>query len=361
MVEEPTLGGVSISEIQQVAEIVGPPTEAGASLATRFARRVSELVAVRAARGDTGHYCIFLQSEALEQDAKRCAHVAVPLLKNGGDPIADRVWLSTASLAHCLELSLQWTDAASLFQAVKDSGLGETPAIVVDWRSGTPQGTLYRRGLQHYEDTTAVAFDDTPITQATLRQVLDNFYERSLRTPALMAEGHAPKVWQDASKGIPMRRPEEIIQGRLLDSLRAAFARHQLRAEPVTDDGRADIVIWKRALSLAGLQAVVNEWILELKALTDRSSTGAAVSSSVTIAAIQSGLEQALGYKTGLNALSAVLCCYDMRAHDVGDLKCFAHVKAEAELNNVPLWRWYIFRTTKASRSARGYLKPVSS
>src|SRR3954452_14153272 len=123
MADEATTGGVSPEEIQAMAEAVGAPTIAGTSLTTRFSRRVSALVATRAGRGDTGQFSIFLQSEALFEDVQCCTHNEAPLLANGADPIADKVWLSTASLATSFELFLQWSDAASLFQSLRDAGL----------------------------------------------------------------------------------------------------------------------------------------------------------------------------------------------------------------------------------------------
>ncbi|MDF3212484.1 hypothetical protein EN962_22840 [Mesorhizobium sp. M7A.F.Ca.CA.001.09.2.1] len=360
MVDLPILGGVSPEEIERIAQTVGTPTVAGASLTTRFFRRVSALVATRAGRGESGQFTVFLQSEALFEDAKCCSVAEAPLLANGADPVVDRIWLSTASLSTSFELLLRWSDAASLFQAVKKAGLGGIPAVVVDWRTGVPQGRLYRSGLSNHEDSETVFFEDVPITRMQMKEVLDTFYERSLRTPALVIEGHAKRVWKESANGIPEHRPEEVIQGRLLEALKAVFARHDLRAEPITDDGRADIVISMKTITSGGLPAVVNEWVLELKALADQTNTGNPVPPSVAVQAIQSGLEQAIGYKTRLNALQAALCCYDMRATDFGDDSAFAHIQDDAKHHDVPLWRWFLFRSTAASRTARGYLSSAS-
>ncbi len=219
-------------------------------------------------------------------------------------------------------------------------------------------GEVIPLGLSNHEDSEEICFDEIPITRTQMKRVLDNFYERSLRTPALVIEGHAKRVWKESEKGVPESRPEEIIQGRLLEALKAVFARHDLRAEPVTDDGRADIVISMRALTSGGLPAVINEWVLELKALADRTTTGNTVAPSNVTQAIQSGLEQAVGYKTQLNALNAALCCYDMRVSDCGDEAAFTHIRDDAEFHDIPLWRWFLFRSTAASRGARVTLVP---
>src|SRR5665213_426388 len=180
MANPPTLGGVSPEEIEDVAEALGPPTVAGASLTTRFSRRVSALVAARASKGDSGQFSIFLQSEALFDDAQCCAHAEAPLLSNGADPVSDKVWLSTASLSTSFELLLQWSDQTTLFQALRDAGLGAFPAVVVDWRTSVPIGRLYRSGIDKHEDSHAILFDGAPITPSQMKDALDSFYERSI-------------------------------------------------------------------------------------------------------------------------------------------------------------------------------------
>lgn len=356
MDNSPMFGGVSPQEIEAVAEAVGAPTMAGASLTTRFSRRVSTLVITRAGKGDSGQISIFLKSEAVHDDAKRCIHNEVPLLRNGADPIVDRVWLSSASLSTSFEVCLQWSDVSSLYQAIRNLGFGDFPAVVVDWRSGTPAGTLYKCGLNDLENCESVFFEKLPVSPKQMKDVLDNFYERSLRTPFLITEGHAKRVWKEPMKGVPEHRPEEVIQGRLLDVLKAAFAQHELRAEPITDDGRADIVMSLKTISASGLPAVVNEWVLELKALADRTTTDNSVAVGKIHEAIRSGLEQVIAYKTQLNAVRAALCCYDMRKEDIGDETCFLNINNDASAHEIALWRWFLFRSTELARAAKSYL-----
>jgi hypothetical protein len=235
-----SLGGISPEEVREfAADFEAPPTEAGASLTSRFSRHVSNLIVARIPKGETGQFSIFLRSEALLEDAQRWKSVENPLLAHAEDPVSGRIWLSTASLGSAFELLLEWQDVASLFKAVRQAGFGSVPALVVDWRGNQPTGRLYRSGLNDAEDCEAVFFEEAPISVTQLKEVLDSFYEKSLRTPALVVEGHANRVWKDPSKGIPEHRPEEVIQGRLLDVLKATFSRHGLRAEPVTEDGRA--------------------------------------------------------------------------------------------------------------------------
>jgi len=67
-----SLGGVALDEVKEFAESIGaPPTEAGASLTSRFSRHVSDLIVARIPRGETGQFSVFLRSEALLEDAQR--------------------------------------------------------------------------------------------------------------------------------------------------------------------------------------------------------------------------------------------------------------------------------------------------
>jgi hypothetical protein len=239
-------------------------------------------------------------------------------------------------------------------------GLGEVAALVVDFRGPAPIGRLYRFGLDAPEAYDDVSFDDAPISEAQMKAALDRFHAASLRTPLLVVEAHAPRVWKDSSKGIPEHRPEEKIQGRAIESLRGAFPRHDLRGEPITEDGRADIVISRKTVTKGNLQAVINEWILELKALTDMTSKGTKSTTKIPDA-VRSGLEQAMAYRLRLSALNAAVCCYDMRKADEGDTACFAHIVSDAADGKVPLWRWFMYRSAAESRAAQGFTKKTGT
>lgn len=47
-----------------------------------------------------------------------------------------------------------------------------------------------------------------------------------------------------------------------------------------------------------------------------------------------------------------MLCCFDMRTHDVGDITTFAHVKTDAAKLCVSLKRWYMYRSSDHMRDA---------
>lgn len=329
-----------------------PPALAGASIQTRFVRKIADLVSARAGLGEKGHFSVFLLSEALHEDTAGHDCEEVPLIANGQDVISNHVWIATARFGTAFRCKLPWADQTTLYAAIRNAGLGHLPALVVDWRTANPVGTVYSGGLNQSDDNSRVIFENSPISANDLRAVLDRFWLKCLRTPGLTIEGHAMKVWEKASKGIPAERPEERIQGKLLDAIKTHFTRHDMRAEPYTDDGRIDILIWSNTTSMSGMPVQLNEWVLELKAITDRTSTDQPKPPSLVDPELRGGLEQAMAYRGRTKALHAALCCYDMRTKDVGDAATFATVASDALTNNVALWRWYLFRSTSAARHA---------
>lgn len=353
MVSSPHTGGVSIAEIEDFMNAEPhPPTLAGASIQTRFVRKIADLVAARAGFGESGEFSVFLLSEAIHDDMAGQDCEEMPLVANGQDVISNHVWISTARFGTAFRCKLSWADQTSLYGAIREAGLGHLPALVVDWRTVRPIGTVYPTGLGNSDDNSRVVFESSPITGTDLRGVLDRFWEKCLRTPGLSIEGHAMKVWEKASKGVPAERPEERIQGKLLDAIKTHFTRHDMRAEPYTDDGRIDILIWSTTVSMSGMPVQLNEWVLELKAITDRTSTDQPKPAAAVGPELRGGLDQAIAYRGRTSALHAALCCYDMRANDLGDAGTFAPLATDAATNDIALWRWYLFRSTSAARRA---------
>jgi hypothetical protein len=348
------LGGIDESEIAAAWENVGaPPGDAGATAFARFCIFAASLIAKRAASPEDGNFAVFLMTEAMQQDRRAHQTTHMPLLENGNDKICGSCWLVSPSLKDAYRLPGPCKDQTSLFQEIVDGSLGMLPAIILDRRGGTPKAYSYPKGLSAPEEKDQLVIEDRPITDGEMKAALDRFYETTLRTPRASSEGHGLKIWRTASKGIPEERPEERIQGRAVDHLRAKFPRHTLRAEPVTEDGRADITMYSPVLSSAGHKSIRYDWVLELKALCDKTTTGNVVARAKVVAAIKSGLEQIVAYRDGFNANRGALCCYDMRATDEGAETCFKHIVKNAKLQKAPLWRWYLYRSTESSRKAK--------
>lgn len=346
------LGGVTLEEIKASSANLPLPENAGAAADTRFVLKISALVTTRIGQGESGGFTVFLQSDALKSDAEGCSSAFYPLLASGNDPISPRIWLSNAGLGGAYALDVDCVDQTRIFEEIQEAGFGHLPAVVIDWRGAVPVGRHFISGVDDLDYVQEIELAYTEITKENLEDCLNNFHRTSLQTPQRVREGHAEAIWANATKGWPAHRPEERIQGKLIQHLRARYTKHVVRAEPKNDDGITDLVIFAHTFNVANKKIVVKEWVLELKALTDHTSTGNSVSRSVVQDALDKGLTQAIAYRDKEHAGRAALCCYDMRSKDEGSKTCFGKICVEAERNNVVLWRWYIFRSSERSRVA---------
>jgi hypothetical protein len=105
----------------------------------------------------------------------------------------------------------------------------------------------------------------------------------------------------------------------------------------------------------------VKEWVLELKALTDRTETGNTVGPADIKGRIEEGITQAIAYRNQEHANKAALCCYDMRTSDEGDIACFTEVRDEASREAIILWRWFLHRTSAALRTFERHSRNASA
>lgn len=348
------IGGISRQEIEDLSSSLPDLTQAGSSAETRFSANVVKLIRVRADKGETGGVAVFLCANTQLTDVKGVKTVQKSLLGMGNEPILNAAWLTDVAIGSALQaIEMNLSDPDTLHSQITKMGLAALPAIIVDWRSSAPRIRFFPMGVTQSSVTIDIILDDDPLTASAVRDCLDNFHDTTLRTPLLIASGHGQKIWGNASKGVPLERPEERIQGRLLDHLRAKFSAHHIRAEQDTKLGRYDLQISRHFENQDGKKYTVNEWLLELKALCDKTSSGKKTGSPKSYNdALSNGITQADEYKKSENALNAALCCYDMREKDDGDQSCFSSVKSQGSKCAVHLWRWYLARSSSAARKA---------
>lgn len=346
-------GSFTATEIENLAQDVQLPELAGVSPTDRFVRQISELVALRLAAGEDKGISIILRSDALESDIAGQNCERFPYLRNGQDPISQKIFVSNAMLGLAYAVPSA-NDVGDEMETVQKAGLGSLPALIIDWRGDTPRATLYCTGIDNPEDIQDVYLTEADITPEDLRAGLDDFYTKRLRTPSLIVQGHSMRIWGTPSaRGWPAEKPEERIQGVLMNFLFARYSRFEIRAEAMTEDGRLDIKIFAKLHDTKGDKIVKNVWVLELKALTDKTSTGETVGAAIVEEALQKGLTQAISYREADHINQAALCCFDMRASDYGDQVVFTNIAQEANDNEVHLWRWYLYRSAEASRDAK--------
>ena len=137
MADAPSMGGVDEDEVKALAEdLAGPPTEAGTSSATRFSRELASLVRKRITKGEDNEISVFLSSEAIAEEVEKLDCDEAPVLKAGNDPISGNIWLASPGLGRVFSLNIDWDgEQNSVFKVIRDVGLGELPAFVIDWES----------------------------------------------------------------------------------------------------------------------------------------------------------------------------------------------------------------------------------
>jgi len=162
-------------------------------------------------------------------------------------------------------------------------------------------------------------------------------------------DGHGERIWDDPSKGVPMSRPEERIERRLLDRLKSVYPEYRARAELPTEDGYIDLALEAKDRNLGGLPVWRCDWVLELKALAEKTASGEK-STADHPAAIAKGLQQAAAYGKREDALAKGLCVYDMRAAKLSDDEVFEPFRDDAAKYAVELWRWRLLRSSEEGR-----------
>lgn len=353
------IGDFTQDEIAALAQAVGLPESAGAGPVERFVKQVSELIGVRLAAGEADGITVFLNSDAIDSDAEGRGWLRVPFLRSGNDPISCRILLSNAALGAAYVVE-QDTPSADEIEAIRKAGFGGLPAVVVDWRGETPRAMLYGSGVDHLGDVVDIQLFEQKISVEEMKAALDDLHDRRLRTPHLISQGSSSRVWNDAKKGWPVERPEQAIQGVLTTHLMGRWPRLFVRAEVVTEDGRLDLEVFAKLKDAAGENVVKILWILELKALADRGSTGSKVYDTAINTAINKGLGQALAYREAQHGNQIALCCFDMRAKNVKDAEVFKEIAKEANDNDVRLWRWYLYRSSEEAREAKRAAKKAA-
>ena len=347
------LGGVTPEEIAEFSKSsVGPPGIANTSSVARFVVNVAQLIVQRAEAGESGGFAFFLCSDRIRTHAKFCVGDPEPFLQHGNQPILGKVWIASASMGGARRVDTQSNDVGGLFSEIEGGPLAHLPAVIVDWEAEEPRADFYPKGISESDKMISIDLSGSQISANDITWALNHFYQRRLMAPQLIREGGGNPIWQIASKGVPCEKVEERIQGRLMDSLQSRYPRHELHGEPVVKEGRADIVIYFITVDVAGEPVSRNDWLLELKALREKTHTGAKIAKNKADKAIEEGLSQVIRYRTKLPARNAAVCCYDLRKENPGDDSCFNCIKNEAAAEKVYTWRWYLYRNARAVRSA---------
>lgn len=345
-------GPLNDADIASMVKGISLDGSEGSPPEVKFFKRAAEICSERFKKNDRG-IAIFIGFEtSVAKHLDNIKTASMPLLCSLEDSITNRIWFSDYGFSHPHECRESFVPTQENFlQLLSDFGFEDRITFVADLRSSnSPTVYLYPNGTGEDADPIqSKLLYDKPVCPEELKQRLDHFHGY-IKTPSVAGRGHKLKIWSNSYQGIPGEYPEQQIQSRLLDSLRMAFLGHKVRAEGETDLGRCDVWISKQIEDNLGDPHTRVEWVLELKALTDKTHTGEPKAPSTVSKAVESGFKQAVSYKSCKGALNSALCCYDMRSVDSSTVELFKEVESDAEEANIFLWRWYLYRSSQAAR-----------
>lgn len=176
--------------------------------------------------------------------------------------------------------------------------------------------------------------DDSLITSH-----LDAFANENLNSPDTRKD-----IWVDPSKWIPQEQAERIIQKLLLVGLRTTFINHSVLPEPPTSKGRLDLLILSKSKNNP------DKYVLELKAVRSKTSTGSDVQAAAMVKHLEDGVKQADSYRNNVGGTAAYLCVYDLRKTKGGHV--IEQTEPKCKAKDVRLRVFDIVNSSSAARDA---------
>jgi len=338
----------------------GIGSDAGLPTSVRFQSMIAKLVrrhrALVNSAGAAVRPAIFLLMPSPPISAAPHQPKRIPRLDEGVETLSGRLWFVGAAPGSGAFVPAEFDDDDALFEFVTDTlGLANAQAILYDPAHPTPHLRHYVNGLADLSAFQDLSLDNAEVTIETVTQIIDNTHAQKMITPD--AQPKAMGLWFDRDKWRPHRNAEDRVQGYLEIALNAAFPTCIIRAEESLPEGRLDIEIIEN--DPTDRSRITQHGVLELKILRSYGETGKRVTKQETLDWIKSGVEQAFAYRDSASkgALWSALLCFDMRVEDVGDAKCFSHVRKLAASLDVHLRRWFLYATSKQIRTARAAAK----
>ena len=310
-----------------------------------IARLANSRSAVATAASDPIEPSVFLLNADPSQDIRARA-VYAPMLDNGLERIAGRLWHINELAVVGWALDLQSGPDADLFHLVETLGAGETPAVILEPRTSPSTLRLYPDGLGHPASVTlARLVDEDTIDLESILASIGRIHARHMQTPT--AQDARVRLWKNSGRCWPSEDAEALVQHELNVGLSMAYPQLTIRKEQTGIPGRLDLMVERDHTETPGQVTIFA--VLELKVLRAFTHTGGAVHATTNDDAIRDGIQQAADYRQDRNARSAALCCFDMRCEPSGDV-CFDPYRSDAAAANVTLRLWFIFSSARAFR-----------
>jgi hypothetical protein len=315
---------------------------------SRFGRNVAKVTLrrLRQHRGDmrTDAIAVFLLQPA---GPEGIVTTRQPMLGDGGVELSGKIWFVSATAQSGRELVPPSVADGDIFDHVSALGLGDVPAAVFNPTVATPTVRLYRQGLNNEEAVEAVEIVDREMTLDDIKRVIERVHEHNLCTPDAQVPGNS--MWADAAKLHVVSNAEAIAQAHVKTALSVTLFNCDIRHEQKSKSGRVDLEV----VQILASGATITPAEIEIKVLRARNRRGKAWSAAKTNKWMRRGIRQAAAYRDVRRARAGMLCCFDMRASDVGDVAAFAPVRDYAAELSVDLHRNFLFNDAEAHRVAQ--------
>lgn len=270
-----------------------------------------------------------------------------PLLSDGGVEICGKIWFVNVTAQSGRALAAESDDDGDMFDRVEGLGLGHVPAIVFNPKVDTPVMRVYADGISSERDSEAIDIVDKEIGIDDIRHVIDVMYEKNLCTPDAQVAGAS--MWAESTKLHATSNAEAIAQLQVKTALSLSLFNCEIRHEQQMRAGRVDLEVTQRLAD--GATIVPAE--IEIKVLRERNRRGRKWSDSYNENWIKRGVRQAAAYRDDRGAKAGMLCCFDMRKSDRGEVATFAEVKSYADSLAITLHRNFLYNNAESWRKAK--------
>lgn len=273
--------------------------------------------------------------------------VRQPMLGDGGVELCGKIWFVSVTAQSGRELVPPSEADGAIFDYIESLGLGDIAAAVFNPKVATPTVRIYPSGLNAETDVVTMDIADREVTVDDIRGVIDEMHEKHLCTPDAQISGVS--MWADTQKFYASSKAEAIAQLHVKTELASRLFNCDVRHEQRMTAGRVDLEVVQRLAD--GATIIPAE--IEIKVLRERNRRGRRWSDAHNEKWMRRGIRQAAAYRDVRKAKSGMLCCFDMRDGDRGQVSAFTLVQPYADDLQVVLHRNFLYNDAELWREAR--------
>ena len=349
--KNPSLGAwESERELIEQPIVSGRGSDDGASDLLRFRRAVQQVVLRREKHSDAEYdrpAAFILTSAEWFERAPSNLH-REPLLNTGHRKL-------TGQMHFVSKVVTGWShkydgEDADLFDNIESAGADTYPTLVYAPKLGLSTLSWYPCGTV---DDSLVEVIDVYAEAPTPDRIIEAItvtHKNELITPDQVSKDC--QVWVNAGQGWARKEAEALVQRAVRLTLLGAFPQCSVRAEQPGKEGRTDLEIIEDYQNNISSQ-IIHHAMLEMKVLREKGSTGKPYPETKITKHIYDGLEQAHTYGKERNFNERLLCCFDMRAVNLGYDAVFDSIKDDAKKLDVYLGHWFLYRSSKHLRQCK--------